>query len=83
MDSCRTCKYASILKQQCRAEPPKAFPVLGPRGPVLFGGFPGLPPDGAGCGAYEQAGWDELERRDREHPVTVREVGEDAPRIVS
>ncbi len=81
MEPCRTCRFASIIHQQCRKSPPVAFPIPTPRGPALFGGFPGLPHEG-GCGAHEPCDRAELERRDKDHPVTVREVP-DKPRLVT
>jgi hypothetical protein len=70
------------MHQQCRKNPPVCFPVPSNKGPVLFGGFPGLPHDDSGCGQHEPADGVEMERREREHPRTVREVP-DKPRLVT
>jgi hypothetical protein len=74
MEPCRECRFASIIRQQCRKHAPQAFAVLTNRGPVPFTAFPGLPPDGAGCGEFERADLEERERRDREHPITEVEI---------
>ncbi len=76
--TCRTCDHAFILRQQCRRNAPSVFPAMTNRGPVPFTAFPGLPPDDAGCGEWAPAEASELERRDREHPITTRVV-EDPP----
>jgi len=83
MESCRTSKFASIINQQCRKNPPVCFPVPTKKGLALFGGFPGLPADDSGCGAHEPAMPSEMERRDREHPRTVREVPDNVSRLVT
>jgi hypothetical protein len=87
MESCRTCRFASIVKQQCQKRPPKPFVVMSPNGPMTLSVFPPIV-SYPGCGEHEPCGADELERREREHPVTTREVGADAgetagPKLVS
>ncbi len=41
---------------------------------MSYGVFPAIPDDSAGCGQHEPADASEMERREREHPVTTREV---------
>lgn len=82
METCRTCKFASIMQQQCRAESPKAFLAMSSKGPVPVTCFPSLPEDGTGCGAHRMAEDEEIARREVEHPVTVREAP-DRPRLVT
>lgn len=39
--SCKNCRFFSPLDNQCRAEPPKVFPITVGNGNIqLFGGWP-------------------------------------------
>jgi hypothetical protein len=78
METCRTCRFASIVTQECRKNPPIAITNVGPRGVQTMGVFPPIVTN-PGCGAHEPLSAEEQARRDADHPVTTRTIPDEKP----
>ncbi len=78
METCRTCRFASIVAQECRRNPPVPVTNVGQHGLRTFGVFPPIVTN-PGCGAHEPLSPAEQAQRDEEHPITKREIPDPPP----
>lgn len=53
MATCQTCEFVSMLKRQCRKNPPVVQVMgVGPEGPVIGTVFPSIKPEEDWCGMH-------------------------------
>lgn len=55
MTTCKTCKHARMMFNQCRAHAPSAVPLATQDSLRILGPFPPIPMDYTGCGEYSPA----------------------------